>query len=80
MSGANCDIFPGQLQGTDWWVMDANGSNKKRLTYMNMKNHPQSINSYRLAEALPFINDSMFIGGVMTQSLGLIGYSALVQF
>lgn len=80
MTGANCDIFPGQLQGADWWVMDANGSNKKRLTYMNMKNHPQSVNSYRLAGSLSFINDSTFIGGVMTQSLGLVGYSALVQF
>ncbi len=80
MTGAYCDIFPGQVQGADWWIMDANGSNKKRLTYMNMKDHPQSVNSYRLAGTLSFINDSTFIGGVMTQSLGLVGYSALVKF
>nr|WP_294858756.1 hypothetical protein [uncultured Fluviicola sp.] len=80
MSGAGCDIFPGQLQGADWWVMDSDGGHKKRLTYMNMKNHPQSVNSYRLAGTLSFINDSTFIGGVMTQSLGLVGYSALVKF
>lgn len=80
MTGADCDIFPGQLQGADWWIMDANGSNKKRLTYMNLKDHPQSVNSYRLAGTLSFLNDSTFIGGVMTQSLGLVGYSALVKF
>jgi len=80
MTGAGCDIFPGQLQGADWWIMDADGGNKKRLTYMNMKNHPQSVNSYRLAGTLSFVNDSTFIGGVMTQSLGLVGYSALVKF
>ncbi|MDR0801718.1 hypothetical protein [Fluviicola sp.] len=80
MTGKDCDIFPGQLQGSDWWIMNADGSNKKRLTYMNRKNHPQSINSYRLAGSLSFINDSTFIGGIMTQSLGLVGYSALVKF
>lgn len=80
MTGKDCEIFPGQLQGADWWIMDANGSNKKRLTYMNMKNHPQSVGSYRLAGSLSFVNDSTFIGGVMTQSLGLVGYSALVKF
>lgn len=80
MTGAYCDIFPGQLQGADWWVMNADGSNKRRLTYMNMKDHPQSVNSYRLAGTVSFVNDSTFIGGVMTQSLGLVGYSALVKF
>ena len=80
MTGAYCDIFPGQLQGADWWIMNADGSNKKRLTFMNKKDHPQSVNNYRLAGTLSFINDSTFIGGVMTQSLGLTGYSALVKF
>ncbi len=80
MTGYQCDIFPGQLQGADWWVMNADGSDKKRLTYMNKKNHAQSINSYRLAGSLSFVNDSTFLGGIMTQSLGLTGYTALVKF
>lgn len=80
MTGAYCDIFPGQLQGADWWVMDKDGGNKRRLTYMNKWNNPHSVNSYRLAGSLSFINDSTFLGGVMTQSLGLVGYTALVKF
>lgn len=80
MTGHHCDIFPRQLQGADWWIMDTDGGNKKRLTYMNMKDHAQSVNSYRLAGSLSFINDTSFLGGVMTQSLGLTGYTALVKF
>lgn len=80
MTGAYCDIFPGQLQGADWWIMDRDGSNKKRLTYMNKKDHPQSVNAYRLAGSLSFINNHSFFGGIMTQSFGLNGYTALVEF
>lgn len=80
MTGAYCDIFPGQLQGADWWIMDRDGANKRRLTYMNKKDHPQSVNAYRLAGSLSFINNNSFLGGVMTQSLGLTGYTALVSF
>ncbi len=80
MTGKDCTIFFGQLQGADWWIMDYDGSNKKRLTYMNVFNHPQSVNKYRLAGSLSFINDSTFLGGVMTQSFGLKGYSAKVHF
>lgn len=28
-------------KGTDWWIMDTDGSNKKRLTYFNDKSSPQ---------------------------------------
>ena len=47
---------------------------------MNKKDHIQSDNSYRLAGTLSFINDTTFIGGVMTQSFGLVGFSALIKF
>lgn len=30
------------LKGTDWWLMNADGSNKKRLTYFETDGHPQS--------------------------------------
>lgn len=80
MTGKDCAIFFGQLQGADWWIMDDDGSNKRRLTFMNVKYHPQCVNKYRLAGSLSFINDSTFIGGIMTQSFGLKGYSAWVQF
>ena len=80
MTGSQCDIFPGQLQGADWWIMNPDGTGKKRLTYMNKKDHPQSVNSYRLAGSLSFVNDTTFLGGIMTQSFGLVGYTGLVTF
>lgn len=80
MTGKDCDIFPMQLQGADWWIMDADGNNKQRLTYMNKRNHPQSVNRYRLAGSISFISDNCFFGGIMTKSLGLTGYSAKVYF
>ena len=80
MTGKDCDIFIGQLQGADWWVMNADGSQKRRLTFMNKNNHIHSVNKYRLAGSLSFVNDSTFLGGVMTQSFGLTGYTALVKF
>lgn len=80
MTGSYCDIFPGQLQGADWWIMNADGTGKKRLTYMNKTDHPQSVNSYRLAGSLSFVNDSTFLGGIMTQSFGLVGFTGLVSF
>lgn len=80
MTGAYCDIFFGQLQGADWWIMNRDGSNKKRLTYMNVKDHAQSVNSYRLAGTLSFINNTSFYGGIMTASFGLTGFTAKVNF
>jgi len=73
MTGAGADIFPWQLQGADWWIMSVDGSDKRRLTFMNVRDHPQSVNRFRLAGSLSFISDTAFLGDVMTQSLGLVG-------
>lgn len=80
MTGDGCDIFPFEIQGADWWIMNADGSKKTRLTYMNKKNHKHSINHYRLAGCLSFISDSTFLGGVMTQPFGLVGQTVKVTF
>ncbi|HLP13361.1 MAG TPA: hypothetical protein VK177_15595 [Flavobacteriales bacterium] len=80
MTGDQCDIFLGQLQGADWWIMETDGSNKKRLTYMNKRNHEHSVNRFRLCGSLSFINNHAFLGGVMTKSLGLVGYTVKVTF
>ncbi len=80
MTGAGCDIFPLEIQGADWYIMDTDGNNKTRLTYMNKKNDPQSVNHYRLAGTISFISDTTFLGGVMTHPFGLIGYTAKVTF
>jgi hypothetical protein len=73
MTGAGADTFPFQLQGADWWIMNVDGSAKRRLTFMNLRGHPQSVNRFRLAGSLSFVNDSAFFGDVLTQSLGLVG-------
>lgn len=80
MTGDSCDIFPFEVQGADWWIMNTDGSNKRRLTYMNKKDHPQSVNHYRLAGSLSFMSDNTFLGGVMVKPLGLIGYTVKVTF
>ena len=73
MSGAGAAIFPFQLQGADWWIMNVDGSDKRRLTFMNVRDHAHSANRFRLAGSLSFVSDTAFFGDVMTQSLGLVG-------
>jgi Tol biopolymer transport system component len=79
MTGAHADIFPFQLQGADWWIMNADGSDKRRLTFMNVRGDPQSVNRFRLAGSLSFVSDTSFFGDIMTQSLGLVGKIARVD-
>src|SRR4030095_885891 len=73
MTGVQADIFPFQLQGADWWIMDVDGGNKQRLTTMNVRDHAQSVNRFRLAGSLSFTSNTSFFGDVLTQSLGLVG-------
>jgi hypothetical protein len=80
MSGAGCAIFPFEVQGADWWIMQTDGSNKQRISSMNVKDHPQSVNHYRLAGCLSFMSDHSFLGGVMIKPLGLVGYTVKVTF
>lgn len=80
MTGAGCDIFPFQIQGADWYIMNTDGSNKKRISWMNKKNHKQSVNHYRLAGCISFMHNNTFLGGVMTKPLGLVGHTVKVVF
>ncbi len=80
MTGQECAIFPFEIQGADWWIMNTDGTDKKRLTFMNVKKHPQSVGHYRLAGCVSFINNNSFFGGVMTKPLGLTGYTVKVVF
>lgn len=80
MIGAECDIFPLEIQGSDWWIMDRDGKNKRRLTFMNKKNHEHSVNHYRLAGCISFVDDHTFLGGVMTKPLGLVGLTVVVKW
>jgi hypothetical protein len=73
MTGSQADIFPLQLQGADWWSVRPDGTDARRLTFMNKWNSPQSVNQYRLAGVLSFDSNVSFYGDVMTQPLGLTG-------
>ncbi len=51
--------------GTDWWMMNTDGSGKKRLTYFNEPNNEQSANAAVWAGLGSFAPDgTRFIGGV----------------
>ena len=80
MTGAECKIFPFEIQGADWWVMNVDGTHKQRISFMNVKDHPQSVNHYRLAGSISFISNNSFFGGVMSKPLGLTGYTVKVSF
>ena len=47
--------------------MNVDGSDKRRLTFMNVRGHAQSVNRFRLAGSLSFVSDPEFFGDVMTQ-------------
>jgi len=73
MTGSGADIFPGQIQGADWWSVGLDGSAPRRLTWMNQWDGAHSVNMYRLAGVLSFDSETSFYGDVMTQPLGLVG-------
>lgn len=79
MTGADAEMFPFSLQGADWWIMDADGTRKQRLTFMNKRNGRQSEGRFRLAGSTSFESEQSFFGDVMTKSLGLTGYIVHVQ-
>ena len=49
------------------------GSDMRRLTFMNLRGHAESVGRFRLAGSLSFVSDTAFFGDVLTQSLGLVG-------
>src|SRR5262249_15626016 len=55
MSGQDADIFPGEVQGADWWFVDMNGEHRQRLTFMNEKGSSESVGHYRLAGVLSYV-------------------------
>jgi hypothetical protein len=44
-----------------------------------VRDHPHSVNRYRLAGSLSFVSDTEFFGDVMTRSLGLVGKVVLID-
>jgi hypothetical protein len=70
----------GSLGGTDWWLMDADGANKRRLTFMNLPGHPQCDGSARWAGRVAWSPDgSRFLGGGQYDLISQEGFIKLVQ-
>jgi Tol biopolymer transport system component len=60
--------------GTDWWLMDADGGNKQRLSFMNKKGHPHSDGHPMWAGLVAWSpGGDWFYGDVQTTLLGLKG-------
>lgn len=68
-------------KGTDWWIMDADGNNKKRITYFNKPGHQQYQGKAVWAGLISFSPDGKkFIGGVQLSLITQEGKIMLVEF
>jgi len=66
--------------GTDWWMMNIDGSEKRRLTYMNEPDNPQSAGAARWAGLGEFNTaGNKFIGGVQLSLTTQEGKIVMVQ-
>jgi Tol biopolymer transport system component len=70
----------GEWKGTDWWMMNADGSGKHQLTFFNKPGHPEYAGGRRMTCGLvSFSPDgSQFVGGVQTSLILQKGDSYLV--
>lgn len=59
-----------QVSYTDWWIMNSDGSNKKRLTYFNKMGHPHFVHWGTCAADYGWLpNSKAFVGYYFTSSL-----------
>lgn len=79
MTGYQNDRF-GLWQGTDWWLMNSDGSNRRRLSSMNKRGHPNSTGKAVWAGVVSWSPDgSWFYGDVQTSLLSQKIRNAKVQ-
>ncbi len=65
----------GHRSGADYWIMNSDGSNKRRLTYFNEKGHPQYVGPNTMVADFSWRPDGKAFGGytggkVITASTG----------
>jgi Tol biopolymer transport system component len=69
------------MPGTDWWLMDADGSHKERLSYLNTPRHPEFAGKSVWAGMVAWSSDGhRFIGDVQTNLLTQAGKAMWVTF
>jgi len=70
----------GNFGGTDWWMMDADGSNKHRLTNFNKSGHPEYSRKRKTACLGGFGPDNnAFVGGVLDSIFSQTGNIYMVN-
>jgi Tol biopolymer transport system component len=52
-----------QGRGTDYWIMDSDGANKRRLTYFNQRGHPHHSGEHAVVADLSWRPDGRAFGG-----------------
>jgi Tol biopolymer transport system component len=70
----------GEWKGTDWWIMNADGSGKRQLTFFNKPGHPEYANGDRMTCGLGTFspNGKQFLGGVQTSLIQQRGNSYMI--
>lgn len=70
----------GEWKGTDWWIMNADGSGKRQLTFFNKPGHPEYADGKRMTCCLASFSPDgrQLVGGVQTSLLQQRGNSYMI--
>lgn len=67
-------------KGTDWWIMNSDGTDKKRLTFFNTPNDPMYVGKARWTGYASWSpNGKRFIGGIQKSLITQEGYIVMVD-
>lgn len=71
----------GEHRGTDWWMMNADGSAKHQISFFNKKGHPEYTGKRMTCGLGSFSPDGrQFVGGVQNSLIKQTGDSYMVTF
>jgi Tol biopolymer transport system component len=70
----------GEWKGTDWWMMNADGSGKRQLTFFNKAGHPEYAGGNRMTCGLALFSPDgrQLVGGVQTSLILQKGDSYMI--
>ncbi len=70
----------GEFKGTDWWIMNADGTGQHQISFFNKRGHPEYAGGKRMTCCLASFSPDgkQFIGGVQTSLLQQKGDSYMV--
>jgi hypothetical protein len=69
----------GELRGTDWWIMNADGTGKRQLTFFNKRGHKEFAGKRITCGLCSFSPDgTRFVGGAQNSLIKQTGDSYMV--